>query len=73
MYNPYRKRSFTVAPRIIFDASNHKHMLDYARFVKYNNWKTGCNYLLEDPHTDIPTMIRAKIVEYRLEQYMKQL
>jgi hypothetical protein len=73
MYNSYRKPSFTVAVRVIFDASNHKHMLDYARFVKYNNWKNGCNYLLEDPYLDIPTMIRAKVVDYRLSQYMKDV
>jgi hypothetical protein len=36
-------------------------MLDFARFVKYNNWKDGCAYYLEDPYGDIPTMIRHKI------------
>ena len=73
MYNTYRKRSFTVAPRVIFDPPNSKHMLDYASFLKYNNWKDGCHFLLEDPYTDIPTMIRAKVVEYRMAQYMNQV
>lgn len=72
MFN-YRKLSFTIRARVIFDPSNRKHMLDYAAFIKYNNWKDGCNYLLEDPHTDIPTMIRTKVVDYHLNQYMKHV
>ena len=73
MYNAYRKRSFSVAPRVVFNPADSRHMLDYAAFLKYNNWKNGCNFLLEDPYTDIPTMIRAKVVEYRMTQYMNQV
>jgi len=61
MNNPYRKSVLAPKPRVVFDSHNRKHMLDFARFVKYNGWKDGCSYYLEDPYSDIPTMIRAKI------------
>ena len=58
----YREKSYNVKPRVLFNPKNKSHMLDYAKFLKYNGWKDGCNYLLEEPYTDIPTMINAKIV-----------
>ncbi len=61
MTNEYRRSVLAPKPRVPFDPRNKSHMLDFARFVKYNNWKDGCSYFLEDPYTDIPTMIRAKI------------
>lgn len=66
----YRKTVFSVNPRVIFDPSNYEHMRDYATFLKYNNWKNGCNYLLEDPYEDIPTMLNAKIVAHYLKPIM---
>jgi len=60
----YRKSILAPKERIVFDPSNRKHMLDFAKFIKYNNWKDGCLYYLEDPYSDIPTMIRAKIADY---------
>lgn len=62
----YRKRIIPPRERVVFDPSNKQHMLDYSMFLKYNNWKNGCNYLLEDPYQDIPTMINEKIVHYSL-------
>lgn len=64
MMSNYRKSVLVPRVRVKFDPSNRKHMLDFARFVKYNNWKDGCSYYLEDPHGDIPTMIRFKIADY---------
>lgn len=64
MSNQYRKSALVPKTRIAFDPSNRKHMLDFARFVKYNNWKDGCSYYLEDPYSDIPTMIRYKIANF---------
>ena len=63
MTNEYRRSVLAPKPRVSFDPRNKNHMLDFARFVKYNNWKDGCSYFLEDPYSDIPTMIRAKIAE----------
>ena len=73
MFNTYRKHSFTIPPRIVFDPANYQHMLDYAGFLKYNNWRNGCKFLLEDPYEDIPTMIRTKIVDYRIKQFIDQV
>lgn len=69
----YRKRYYIVKPRVIFDAKNKKHMLDFAKFVKYNSWVDGCRYLLEDPYTDIPTMIRHKIAEYAVSKLTEKV
>ncbi len=59
--------------RVPFDASNRKHMLDFARFVKYNSWREGCSYFLEDPYSDIPTMIRAKIADHTLSKLVEKV
>lgn len=61
MHSSYRKPVLSPKERVVFDPRNRKHMLDFARFVKYNNWREGCSYYLEDPYSDIPTMIRHKI------------
>ena len=69
----YRKRVYIEKPRVLFDPSNKKHLVDYAKFLKYSNWKDGCNYLLEDPYMDIPTMINEKIVNHFLTEYMEKV
>jgi hypothetical protein len=69
--NIYRKSVFTHKVRVEFDPKNKKHMTDFARFIKCNNWVEGCNYLLEDPYTDIPTMIYRKIAHNTLQSYMQ--
>lgn len=66
----YRVKSYTPKPRVIFDPSNHEHRLDYATFLKYNGWKEGCPFLLEEPYGDIPAMINAKIAEQSLRPLM---
>jgi hypothetical protein len=65
----YRKTSFKTRERVIFDPSNESHLRDYARFLKTSNWKDGCNYLIEDPFHDVPTMVNAKLVEHFLAPY----
>ncbi len=65
----YSNPRFSVEPRVAFDPSNHIHMADYARFVRTGNWVEGCRYFLDDPYTDIPTSINAKIVAHVLDQY----
>lgn len=58
--------------RINFDPSNKDHVQDYANFIKHSNWKNGCNYLLEQPFQDIPTMINFKLIRHFLNPYMKK-
>jgi hypothetical protein len=60
----YRKSVLAPKPRVLFDPRNKNHMLDFAKFVKYNSWRDGCSYYMEDPYSDIPTMIRAKIADF---------
>jgi hypothetical protein len=67
----YRKP--VTKPRVVFNPSNPEHMLDFATFVKYNTWVGGCQYYLEDPHLDIPTMIRAKIAEKTLSRFIEKV
>ena len=66
----YHVKSYNPAPRVLFDPSNHEHRLDYAAYLKYNGWKNGCRFLLEDPFADIPSMINAKIAEASLKSLM---
>ena len=69
----YRKSALAPKERVVFDPSNRKHMLDFARFVKYNSWVNGCSYFLEDPYSDIPTMIRAKIANHTLSKLVEKV
>ena len=73
MTNEYRRSVLASRIRVAFNPSNKQHMLDFARFVKYNTWKNGCSYFLEDPYTDIPTMIRAKIADYTLSKLVEKV
>lgn len=69
----YRQSVLSQKARISFDPNNKLHMLDFAHYIKYSNWKNGCNYLLEDPYVDIPTMIRSKIVDNILSGYLEKI
>lgn len=73
MTNEYRKSIFAFRARVPFNPGDRKHMLDFARYVKYNSWKHGCPYYLEDPYVDIPTMIRAKIAEHTLAKLVEKV
>ena len=73
MTTEYRRSVLAAKARVPFDVRNRKHMIDFARFVKYNNWTNGCSYFLEDPFTDIPTMIRAKIADYTLSRLVEKV
>jgi hypothetical protein len=73
MISEYRRSVLASKARVLFDTSNRKHMLDFARFVKYNSWRDGCSYFLEDPYTDIPTMIRAKIADHTLSKLVEKV
>ena len=73
MTNVYRHSVLAPKERVQFDPRNRKHMVDFARFVKYNTWKDGCSYFLEDPFTDIPTMIRCKIADYTLSKLVEKV
>jgi hypothetical protein len=73
MTSEYRGSVLTPRDRIQFDPSNKQHMLDFARFVKYNHWDNGCQYFLEDPYSDIPSMIRAKIADYTLSKLVEKV
>lgn len=73
MTTEYRRSVLAPKERVQFDPSNKKHMLDFARFVKYNGWKNGCSYFLEDPYTDIPSMIRAKIADHTLSKLVEKV
>lgn len=68
----YHKRVYIQRPRVLFNPADENHLKDYAKFLKHSNWKEGCNYFLEDPYMDIPTMINEKIVNHFLSKYMEQ-
>lgn len=57
--------------RVYFDPTNDDHVQDYANFLKHSNWKQGCNYLLEQPFYDIPSMINSKLIRHFLKPFFK--
>lgn len=69
----YRKSVLTQKTRVYFNPANRNHIVDFAKFIKYNGWKNGCSYYLEDPYTDIPAMIRAKIADYTVSKYLEKV
>jgi len=73
MTNIYKQSVLIQKPRVSFDPKNRKHMIDFAKFVKYNNWVNGCSYYLEEPYTDIPTMIQAKIAEHSVSKLIQKV
>jgi hypothetical protein len=73
MTNEYRRSVLAPRERVQFDPRKRKNMLDFAKFVKYNSWTNGCSYFLEDPYTDIPSMIRAKIADHTLSKLVEKV
>jgi len=69
----YRNNLLKPRVRELFDPTNESHLKDYAHFIKHSNWKNGCNYLIEDPHHDIPATINAKIIEHFMFKYIKAI
>jgi hypothetical protein len=69
----YHKKSYSPPTRVPFDPANREHLLDYAEYLKYNNWRSGCRFLLEEPYQDIPTMVRRKVVEHFMKSYIDQV
>lgn len=69
----YRKSVLSVRPRVAFDPNNREHQLDFAEFLKYNNWRTGCRFMLEDPYEDIPSMIKDKLIAYYMSDMLRIL
>jgi hypothetical protein len=62
-----RKSVFRQKVLVEFDPTNPKHRLDFASFLKYDNWRNGCQYLLEDPYMDIPSMCKDKLLSHFLK------
>lgn len=73
MTNLYHKPTYVPDPRVPFDPTNREHLLDYAEFLKYNNWRHGCPFLLEEPYQDIPTMLRRKAIDFFMRSYIEQV
>jgi hypothetical protein len=56
-------------PHAIFDAANSGHRRAYYDFLKLKSWrKCSWQFVLEEPHTDLPANIRDKLVEYYTKQ-----
>lgn len=59
--------------RVVFDPANPDHMLEFAGFVKHQTWRTGCPFYLEDPYTDIPTMLYTKVAEHAVRHLLERV
>ena len=72
MTTSYRASSLRnfIKPREIFDPTNKQHVKEYALFLKMQQWKNNCPFFLEDPYTDIPTTINAKLAMHFLRKFV---
>lgn len=59
--------------RVVFDPSNPDHILEFAGYAKYRKWKDGCPFYLEDPYTDIPTMLYTKVAQHSVRHLMERI
>jgi hypothetical protein len=59
--------------RVLFDPADAAHMMEFAAFVKYKTWRSGCPFYLEEPYTDIPTMLYTKVAEYSVRKLLEQV
>ena len=53
-----------ITTRVYFNPANKKHRLAFKHFLEHNKWSGLCNFYLEYPFTDIPSMIRYKLAKY---------
>lgn len=67
----YKKSVLNIRSRVMFDPNNQEHMVAFADFVRYNNWKDGCPFYLEEPYADIPSMLYSKVAEYCVDRHIK--
>jgi hypothetical protein len=65
------KTKFPGLHRIQFDPANRQHRLDFAEFLKYNNWRKGCRFYLEDPYTNVADMCKEKLLNHYLKDLME--
>ena len=64
--------SKALSPRVIFNPRDQQHLREYAAFIKHRRWRNGCRFLLEDPYTDIPSMISNKLAAHFLRKYIDE-
>lgn len=53
--------------RMKFDIRNADHVHSYKEFLQTNSWAKGCPFVLEHPWTNVPDMIKDKVVRHYLE------
>lgn len=54
-----------------FTVTSKSDIQEYQYFLKHNQWKTPCNYVLEWPHITIPDMIKDKLIMQYIELMAK--
>lgn len=53
--------------RQVFDPSNKDHRDIAIYFLKNKSWENGCPFELSWPYTDIPSMVKDKLLEYYIQ------
>ena len=54
-----------------FDPSSKKDLKDYYYFLKNQRWEVNCPFVLEWPYLTITDMIRTKIIDFYIEEMVK--
>ena len=52
-------------PETVFDPASKEHRLAYFNFLKFKSWKNSkFKFILEDDHSDVPSSINTKLLDY---------
>jgi len=49
-------------PKVLFNASNKKHIALYKNYLATNSWGEGCPFILQFPHLTVPDMIKDQLI-----------
>lgn len=58
----------------IFDPNRTEDYMSAKTFFQTTSWKHepfGCPFLLEKPHISIPTLLKAKLLNFLFENYIE--
>lgn len=46
----------------VFNAHAKEDLIEFGHFLTHTTWKTNCPFVLQDPYTNVPDMIRSQII-----------
>lgn len=59
--------------RVVFNPADTGHLMEFAAFIKYRNWRAGCPFYLEEPYDNIPAMLNAKVARHAVLELLDKV